>query len=122
MDVILCVCVDEISVKTVNGLHELLVPMVSRQVVCRFTLQPYAHSLADLVRSMLDEDKAILHVHAENEGILCAHCCCTQRDGCTSRVITSMFDLLLCCSARVRLNGNRTLRTLDTSDPRIELS
>ena len=61
---------DEITVKTVNGLHELLVPMESRQVICRFTLRPYAHTLGDFVNSILEEDKAIHQVHAENEGNL----------------------------------------------------
>jgi len=57
-------------VKTADGLHELSVPMVSRQVICRFTLQTYAHTLGDFIRSILEEDKAIRHVHAENEGNL----------------------------------------------------
>jgi len=64
-------CADEITVKTVDGLHELSIPMVSRQVICRFTLQTYAHTLGDFIRSILEEDKAIRHVHAENEGNLC---------------------------------------------------
>ena len=67
--VLLC-SVDEITAKVVNGHHELSVPMESRQVICRFTLQPYAHTLGDFVKSILDEDRAIHHVHAENEGNL----------------------------------------------------
>jgi len=61
---------DEIAVKTVAGLHELSVPMVSRQVSCRFSLQPYANTLGDFFKSILEEDNAIKHVHAENEGQL----------------------------------------------------
>jgi len=59
---------DEIAVKAVDGFHQLSVPLVSRRDTCRFSLQPYANTLADLVKSILDEDKAIQHVHAENEG------------------------------------------------------
>jgi len=66
---------DEIAVKTVNGFHQLSVPMVSRRISCRFTLQPYANTLADLCKSIREEDKAIQQVHAENEGNLL---CCLQ--------------------------------------------
>ena len=64
---------DEITVKTVNGLHELSLPMVSRRVTCRFTLQPYANTLGDFLKSILEEDKAIHQVHAESEGNTCLH-------------------------------------------------
>ena len=63
---------DEIAVKTVDGFHQLSVPMVSRRVSCRFTLQPYADTLDNFFKSIFDEDKGINQVHAENEGnLLC---------------------------------------------------
>jgi len=55
-------------VKVVDGYHQISVPMVSRQVSCRFMLQPYANTLGDFFNSILEEDKAIQQVHAENEG------------------------------------------------------
>ena len=61
---------DEIAVKTVDGFHQLSVPMVSRRDSCRFTLQPYANTLGDFFKSILEEDKAVQHVRAENEGNL----------------------------------------------------
>jgi len=61
---------DEIAVKIVDGFHQLSVPMVSRRHSCRFTLQPYANTLGDFCKSILEEDKAIKQVHAENEGNL----------------------------------------------------
>lgn len=64
----LATCADEIAVKTVNGLHQLSVPMLSRRVSCQFTLQPYAHTLGDFIKSILDEDPAIQQVQAENAG------------------------------------------------------
>jgi len=67
--VILCRA-DEIRVRRVNGLRELSVPMPSRKVICRFTLRSYAHTLGDLISSVLAEDEAIHRVHAENEGNL----------------------------------------------------
>jgi len=60
----------EIAVKIVDGFHQLSVPMISRRHSCRFTLQPYANTLGDFCKSILEEDKAIKQVHAENEGNL----------------------------------------------------
>jgi len=65
---------EEIAVKTVDGFHQLSVPMVSRRDSCRFTLQPYANTLGDFFRSIREEDKAIQQVHAENEGNSLSSC------------------------------------------------
>ena len=62
-------CAAEVlRIRTVDGLHELSVPMVSRRERCRFTLQPFDNTLGDLFSHIRNEDKAIDSVQAQTEG------------------------------------------------------
>jgi len=84
--------VDEIVVQTINGFHQLSVPLVSRRGSCRFTLQPYTNTLGDFYKSILDEDKAIQQVHAENEGNLL---CCLQLSLWPLSVCAFLFSVVV---------------------------
>jgi len=57
---------ETLPVRTVNGLLELSIPMLSRREKCRFTLQPFAETLGDFLASIRLEDSAIETVQATN--------------------------------------------------------
>ena len=58
----------EVVVTVSHGLPQLTVPLPSRREMCRFTLRPVTHSVADFISQLQHEDKGIDRVIVSTTG------------------------------------------------------